>query len=164
MTDFFRASEKDIPLIQELAKKSWEKAYAEILSEDQITYMLNKMYSEDALKQHFRHPEYHYYLISSNDNTVGFIGIQHHIEPNTTKLQRIYLLPEAKGKGLGRESIDFLKNVCREEDISRIILNVNKKNQATLMYQKMGFSVYDEGIFDIGGGFFMDDYLMQLHL
>ena len=31
-----KATEKDIPLIQDLAKRSWENAYAEILSQEQM--------------------------------------------------------------------------------------------------------------------------------
>jgi catechol 2,3-dioxygenase-like lactoylglutathione lyase family enzyme len=45
----------------------------------------------------------------------------------------------------------------------RIILNVNKYNRAKEFYQKLGFSVYSEGIFDIGEGYVMDDYLMEYH-
>jgi hypothetical protein len=49
-----QATEKDIPLIQNLARRSWENAYAEILSEEQMDYMLSEMYSEKEIKNHFR--------------------------------------------------------------------------------------------------------------
>ena len=40
------ATPKDIPLIQDLAKRSWEMAYSKILSPGQISYMMAEMYSE----------------------------------------------------------------------------------------------------------------------
>lgn len=89
------------------------------------------------------------------------MGCEHHYEPDTTKLHRIYLLPEAKGQGLGKEAIDLLKDEVRNSTDHRIILNVNKINRAKKIYESQGFTVYDEVVIQIGGGFVMDDYLME---
>ena len=62
-----KATEKDIPTIQDLAKKSLETTYSDILSKDQLDYMMEMMYSGEALKKHFENPDYQYYLISEND-------------------------------------------------------------------------------------------------
>jgi hypothetical protein len=43
-------------------------------------------------------------------------------------------------------------------------LNVNRKNKATGFYLNMGFSVLKEELLDIGGGYFMDDYVLNLAL
>ena len=43
------ATPKDIPLIQDLAKRSWEMAYSKILSPGQISYMMAEMYSEKEI-------------------------------------------------------------------------------------------------------------------
>lgn len=159
---FEKAEPKHIPLIQDLARKSWESAYAGILSEKQIEYMLNTMYSDaEILSQISHHTNYHYYLVSSCEKTIGFIGFEHHYEPDTTKLHRIYLLPEAKGKGVGKSSITFLKKQTEKSGDSRIILNVNKNNTARNFYETQGFRLYSEGTFDIGNGFVMDDFLME---
>ena len=37
----------------------------------------------------------------------------------------------------------------------------DKYNSAKQFYESQGFSVYDEGVFDIGNGYVMDDYLME---
>ncbi|MDR2205958.1 MAG: GNAT family N-acetyltransferase [Flavobacteriaceae bacterium] len=156
------ATEKDISLIQELARKSWKNAYSEILSKAQIDFMLETMYSAKMLNLHIcENPNYRYFLISDNGNFVGFVGFEHHYENLTTKLHRIYLLTEAKGKGLGKMSIDFLKNETRKSGDKRIILTVNKNNPVKNFYEKLGFQIYGEAIFDIGNGFVMDDFLME---
>ncbi|PTT30131.1 GNAT family N-acetyltransferase, partial [Chryseobacterium sp. HMWF028] len=73
------AKEKDIPLIRDLAKRSWESAYVGIISNEQINYMLGEMYSQDEISKHMKNPNYHYYLIfdENNDSFEGFIGYEH---------------------------------------------------------------------------------------
>lgn len=160
---FIKATESDIPLIQELARRSWENAYAEILSKEQMEYMLNTMYSKEEIANHLQNPYYHYFLIKdeNNDSYEGFIGFENNYEENTTKLHRIYLVPESKGKGVGKKALLFLNGQIAEYGDKRIILNVNKYNSARNFYESQGYKVYDEGIFDIGNGFFMDDFLME---
>lgn len=158
-----QATGKDISLIQDLARRSWENAYAEILSEEQMEYMLSEMYSEQEIENHLQNPNYHYYLIEdeSSNSYEGFIGYEHNYEDKTTKLHRIYLVPESKGKGFGKEALLFLNKKVSENGNIRIILNVNKYNAARNFYESQGYKVYGEGVFDIGNGFVMDDYLME---
>lgn len=162
---FIRAEKKDIPLLQELARKSWESAYRKILSEEQIQYMLDLMYAEEVLIKHLQpFGNYRYYVLKEGFKPLGFLGFELHQEESTTKLHRIYLLPEEKGKGWGKQAIEFLKTEVLTAGDDRIILTVNKNNIAKKIYEKLGFKVYGEGIFEIGNGFVMDDYLMELNL
>ena len=161
MISLIKATETDIPLIRDLAEKSWNSSYAEILSQNQIDYMLSQMYSVEEISAHLQNPDYHYYLIFNENTAVGFMGYEHHYEPETTKLHRIYLIDEAKGKGCGKTALNFLKKQTSESGDLRIILNVNKENNAKSVYQSQGFSIYKEDVFDIGNGFVMDDYLME---
>lgn len=156
------ATPKDIPLIQDLAKRSWEMAYSKILSPGQISYMMAEMYSEKEISSQMENPDWRYFLIKDDEgNFGGFIGYQFNYEPQTTKLHRIYMVPESKGKGLGKFALNYLKNHVSENDNERIILNVNKYNNAKDFYESQGFKVYEEGVFDIGNGYVMDDYLME---
>lgn len=157
------ATEKDIPLIQELARRSWENAYADILSGEQMEYMLQTMYAYQEILQHLENVNYHYYMILDeiNDTYDGFIGYENKYEEGTTKLHRIYLVPESKGKGLGKKTLEFLAQKVSESGDQRIILNVNRDNSAKKFYESQGYKIYGEGIFDIGNGFVMDDYLME---
>mgnify|MGYP001142285001 CR=1 FL=1 len=157
-----KAKEKDIPTIQDLAKKSWVVAYADILKQDQIDYMLDMMYSEEALKKHFENPNFHYYLIREENQFLGFVGFEFHQEPETTKLHRIYFLKESQGKGLGKEVLEFVKNEAKKNGNRRLILTVNKNNSAQKFYEYQGFKIYEEKILDVGNGYVMDDYLMEL--
>jgi len=156
-----KAEQKDIATIQDLAKKSWNFAYANIITQEQIDYMLNMMYSEEALKKHFENPNYHYYLVFENDEFLGFVGFEFHQESETTKLHRIYFLKEAQGKGLGKKALRFVINEAKNVNDKRVTLTVNKNNSAHKFYESQGFKVYEEAVLNIGNGYVMDDYLME---
>lgn len=156
-----KAAIEDIKLIQEIAEKSWRSHYPGIISHEQIDYMLDVMYSESELKKHFENPNYHYYLLGDNEIFLGIMGFENHFEKDTTKLHRIYLLEEAKGKGLGKFALNFLKEQVKNSGNKRIILNVNKENPSYHFYLSQGFKVYKETVLQIGNGYVMDDYIME---
>ena len=59
--------------------------------------------------------------------------------------------------------MNFLKDICRERGISAIWLTCNKHNNNTLaIYDHLGFKIIDTQVADIGNGFVMDDYILEL--
>lgn len=158
--EFIKASESDIPEIQEMARISWAEPYKAILSPEQITYMLRTMYSTEVLAKQIAGGAYHYYILQEHGR-LGFIGVEPHFQPDTTKLHRLYLLPQAIGKGFGKKAMDFVKKLALEAGDHRIILNVNKHNPAQEFYRGQGFSVFQDEVVDIGGGYVMDDHVME---
>lgn len=161
MTLFQKASQKDIALIRDLAEQSWKSAYKNILSPEQMEYMLTNMYSVKVLSDQITSTKYFYYLIINEGKPAGFIGFEIDYEPETTKLHRLYFLPETIGKGLGAKALAFLHGKVWIKGNTRIILNVNKSNKAKNFYYSQGYKLYDEGVFDIGNGFVMDDFLLE---
>ncbi len=160
-----KATEQDIPDIRNIAEKSWKAHYPGIISDAQIEYMLQKMYSEEELKRHFQMENFQYYFMGDDEgNRLGIMGFELHYDPFTTKFHRLYLLKECTGKGYGKAALDFLKQIASQSDDKRIILTVNKQNTAKFFYETQGFKVYDEAVFNIGNGYVMDDFLMEFLL
>jgi GNAT superfamily N-acetyltransferase len=79
-------------------------------------------------------------------------------------LHKIYLDPDQKSKGVGSQIIAFIKDFGFKAGVKHIELNVNKFNSAVQFYEKMGFFRAKELVLDIGNGYVMDDYVMQLNL
>jgi diamine N-acetyltransferase len=69
-----------------------------------------------------------------------------------------------QGNGLGRWLLNDVIARVKSEGASALLLNVNRYNKARAFYEKMGFSVLKEDLIDIGSGYFMDDYVMELSL
>lgn len=164
--DFVRAGVSDIGVIQDIAQVSWEKAYGDILSSEQIEYMLKEMYSNEELEKQLLNESFRYYLMVNESTNLpqGFMGFQYGYEEKTTKLHKIYILPTEQGKGWGSKAIHFLKEEVEKFGDRRIILNVNKNNNARKAYEKNGFIVEGQEVIDIGEGYVMDDYIMSFSL
>lgn len=161
--EFVKASESDIPRIQEIARLAWPEAYKDILSAEQVDYMLMHMYSTETIANQMAGGTYQYYFLKEIEPQ-GFIGVETHYESSTTKLHRLYLLPQEKGKGFGKKAMEFVKKLAAESGDSRIILNVNKNNPAQDFYRSQGFTLYRDEIVDIGSGYVMDDFIMEFFL
>jgi GNAT superfamily N-acetyltransferase len=152
----------DIPVIKEIAEKAWRPTYDHILTEQQTLYMLDLMYNSLTLENQIK-GNIEFFMVDLAHETVGYFAVET-INEQIVKLHKLYLDPTQKQKGFGRKIIQFIKDWTLKNQRNNIILNVNKNNSAVQFYQKVGFTIMEEMILDIGEGYVMDDYVMQLYL
>lgn len=153
------AGEADIPTIRALARHIWPIAYGNILSEGQLAYMLELMYSTEALQQQMQ--EGHTFrLLYLNETAVGFASWSV-VDKGIYKLHKLYINPDLQGQGLGRFVVEEIGKELKSAGASLLYLNVNRHNKARYFYQKLGFSIAREEDNDIGNGFYMNDYVME---
>ena len=153
------ASPEDIPLIRELTLKVWPQTYAAIISPQQIDYMLDMMYSEASLQKQMEEG-IKFILVYDETAPVGFAAYQE-IQPAIYKLHKIYILTSQQGKGTGKFVIEHIIHDIKQKDADALHLQVNRHNKARSFYEKLGFAVIEEADFDIGNGYFMNDYIMK---
>ena len=154
------ATEKDIPVIHELAEKIWWPTYRPILSDEQISFMLKNMYSENALKEQML-GDVKFILVKRDDEDVAFAGYSIEQGPDPVlKIHKVYVLPTEQGKGTGKNLIGYLSNLAKDLNIPHVELNVNRGNPALGFYQKMGFEIIET--VDIPYyKFVLNDYVMR---
>lgn len=146
--------------IADLAKVIWNEHFTPIIGKDQVDYMVEKFQSYPALKEQISEG-YEYYQIFSSGEFCGYTGI-HPGEDNRLFLSKLYLKKESRGHHLATGAFSFLKEICRERGYSAIWLTCNKHNDNSLgVYRHFGFEIVDTQEADIGGGFIMDDYIME---
>jgi GNAT superfamily N-acetyltransferase len=154
----------DFILIRALAFQTWPATYGTILSKEQLGFMLNKFYSLENLKLNTEQNQL-FYIISENKAPMGFLGIENQFEGKAiTKIHKIYILPNKQGKGIGKLAIDFVIKCSIENNMKKIILNVNRFNKAVSFYQKMDFKIVEEINIAIGNGYLMEDFVMEMQL
>lgn len=153
---------EQLNVVIDLTKKIWPVAYGEILSKAQLDFMINKFYNKTALRELIQKGHVFYLAQDDNDNYVGFVSYEINSEPNKTKIHKIYVLPETQGTGLGRQFFELVKEKAIENHQNAIFLNVNKYNNAIHFYTKLGFTKVKDEVIDIGNGYVMDDYVMEL--
>ncbi len=162
MITISEAGLSDIKTIQEITNITWPITYGEILSKEQLDYMLGLFYSDEALTKQIENKEQLFYLISDTESTIGFIGIEHHYKNEAiTKIHKIYLLQETQGKGIGKMVINKIEKMALENNSATLVLNVNRFNSALSFYKKIGFEIKETVDIEIGKGYLMEDYVME---
>ena len=159
MLSIRNASTTDIPHIRELTYKVWPQTYSTIITKEQIDFMLEMMYSEASLTEQMN-DGHQFVIINDTDEPVGFAAYQE-IEPSLFKLHKIYILATQQGKGTGKFLIDHIVHTIKQLGAVSLQLQVNRDNKARFFYEKNGFTIIQEADFDIGNGFFMNDYVME---
>ena len=164
MITISQATSKDIPIIQDIAHKTWPITYGSILSKAQLDYMLDLMYSDESLLEQLKTKPL-FFLAYEDDVCLGFTSCENNYQnKKVTRIHKIYILPEAQGKGVGKALVDKVVALAKENQSNIISLNVNKFNKAVSFYKKIGFEIASEEDLDIGNGFLMEDYKMELKL
>ena len=158
-----KASEQDIADISELAEKIWWPTYSNFISEEQITFMLNDMYSVESLKKQMQ-SGVEFILVEREHKFVAFAGFSlSDAEAEIYKLHKLYVLPSEQGKGTGRQLIEYVSDFARKQGGKILELNVNRGNPAAQFYKKVGFDIYK--IIDINyHHFVLNDYVMRKNI
>ena len=150
--------------VQALAHKIWPVAYKEILSQKQLDYMLNWMYSIESLTQQIEEG-HHYFGIFDTSEMVGFLDVQpNHPDEKALKLNKINDLHSCQGGGFCFQLMQFAIDFAKKKEQKTISLQVNRFNKAKDFYTKIGLTIKEEKDFDIGNGYFMNDYVMEYAL
>lgn len=163
------ATIEDRAFIRSVSQRTWPSTYGHIITQEQIDFMLDWMYSDASLADQFN-KGHAFYIASLNGEDVGFCSVSNEgVEENNKvsnctshKLNKLYVLPIAHGTGSGKALLNKAIEVAKSQGSTSLFLQVNKHNNAYSFYLKNGFVKEQEFKFEIGNGFFMDDYVMRL--
>lgn len=155
------ATTTDITTIQELADKIWRPTYAAILTPEQITYMMDMMYSTPSLQEQLTEKGHHYLILSDDQLPIGYAAYSTTSATQIFKLHKIYLDPAQQGKGIGKFLLNAVADHVKAAGGTILELDVNRYNKALQFYEKQGFSITGEKDTDIGQGYMMNDYILR---
>ena len=145
---------------QAMANDAYEYWFIEVDDEDAPDEAIRVESSDEAAEDATLT---HDMLLPRTYRIVGYTG--GHVEPETNRffLSKIYLLASQRGRHYSSEAIRFYENLCRERGLRGMYLTVNKHNNIAIRaYKAKGFKTIDSVVTDIGSGFVMDDYIMEL--
>jgi len=153
-------SEPAIASVAALATTIWREHYTPIIGAAQVAYMLERFQSAEALREQIGSGALHYFLIVSEGVEAGYLAFAPRGE--TLFLSKLYVLKTQRGKGLGAKAVGFAEAWGKERGMQRMELTVNRDNSASIAaYGRMGFVTLRAAVADIGGGFVMDDWVME---
>ena len=159
---FHQVNDKNIHWVPELAQEIWNDCYKDILSQEQIDYMLDMMYNPEKILEGVENNE-QWEILKADNVPVGYLHYK--IEEDKVFLSKIYLKQDPQYKGLGQVMMNHVIDYALANQKKKIYLTVNKNNsKAIRFYEKNGFRNVKSETFDIGNGYIMDDYIFQKDL
>lgn len=156
------ASPIDIPIIQDLANIVWPHTFAHLMTQDQLKYMMDMMYSTESIEKQMADLNHCYLLVKDEDEYIGYLSYEiNYKQQSLTKIHKIYVLPRYQGKGVGKYLIQKALMIAKEHHNNVLTLNVKRDNKAIQFYESQGFEIAGTEDIDIGDGYLMQDYVMN---
>lgn len=165
-----KCSLDDILDLQKIYRQTFFETFSEQNSEENMRIFLDKAYNEEKLKSEIEDKESETFLAVENQKTLGVLKIntgnaetESGLE-NSLEIQRIYILKESKGLGIGTVFMNLAEKKARELGVSFIWLGVWEKNfPAQKFYTDKGFRKFSEHAFVLGDDI-QTDFLMKKEL
>ena len=165
-----KCSLDDILDLQKIYRQTFFETFSEQNSEENMRIFLDKAYSEEKLKSEIENKESETFLAVENQKILGVLKIntgnaetESGLE-NSLEIQRIYILNESKGLGIGTVLMNLAEKKARELGVSFIWLGVWEKNfPAQKFYMDKGFRRFSEHAFVLGDDI-QTDFLMKKEL
>lgn len=168
--DIIKAGEDDLQKVHDMAEVVFRHTYRDILSPEQMEYMMEWMYSLPNL--HKQTADGHVFFIATDGmSSCGYVSVQPEGFSEDGRrifhLQKIYVMPSEQGRGLGRilfeTALSYVRSMMNGAP-SVVELNVNRSNPSVDFYKHLGMKILRQGDFHIGNGFYMNDYIMGIEL
>ncbi len=154
MITYKEATLEDIPHIQYVAKDIWPRTFGPLMSPEQLDYMMQWMYSAEALYQQMTDEGHHFVLAFDGDTPIAYCAYELYFR-NTPQLMmhKLYLHSSSQGKGVGSTLLKKMEDIARDNHQDNIRLQVLHTNEnAVKFYHKKGFSKTDEEYKELGNG------------
>ena len=168
-----QANVSDVGTIERIARQTWPETFENILSAEQIEYMLDRMYRPESLQDQMQRGHiFHLLLIADETQRDEYAGRSHRFRavgyvsheldevPGATKIHKLYVLPEYHGHGLGKELIGKVESIATRAGQFALKLDVNYQNKAIGFYERLGFEKVERFDTEIGQGYLMEDWRM----
>jgi len=137
----------DIPQLIKVATKSYREHYTYLWEDGGESYITNH-FDKASFKQELLQTNSEFYLVLWREKAVGFFKIND-LDKTYLELERIYLIAAAKGKGIGKASVQFVEGFAVTHSKSIISLKTMQKGKAYSFYEKCGFRIVDETILNV---------------
>lgn len=146
-----RAQETDIPALSNLCADTFRETFSHDNTEEELQAFFDEAYNHDVLKRELDHDESETYLAYVDDVLAGYLKInwgdaqtERKLE-NAFEVQRIYVLKEYHGQGVGKALLEKALRIAESGNFSWAWLGVWEKNyKAQHFYTQYGFEKFGE--------------------
>lgn len=161
---------KDANALSRLGRKTFTQTYAEYNTDKNLRKYLKASFSRKSTLEQLEDDGNFFLIARLNDRDVGYAKLRENNKPfhdksiNAVELERIYVLEEYQGEGIGENLLDKCLAFAKLRKYPVMWLGVWENNlKAVKFYQTQGFVVFGSHKFAFGDEQ-QNDYLMKKDL
>ncbi len=148
---------KDIYQLQQISRQTFAETFAAYNTAANMHKYLEERFSAKILIDEINNENSEFYFAYHNTHIVGYLKLnfgQAQTElrdANAIEIERIYVLKEYHGKGIGQLLYERVLQIAVQKGIKYIWLGVWEKNKRAIgFYKKNNFVEFDKHIFILG--------------
>ena len=160
----------DLESLQAIGKQTFLETFGEMNTEENMAKYLSESFNEDRLRSELTNPDSVFYFAMLENQVVGYMKLNfgeaqtEMKDQKTLEIERIYVLKEYYGKGVGQVLYDTALDIARQKNAKTIWLGVWEENpRAISFYKKNGFVEFDKHVFILGDDV-QTDIMMKLDM
>jgi diamine N-acetyltransferase len=154
-------ADEDVEALCALACEVWRHHYPPIIGTAQTEYMLAQRYVPELVREEIARGIW-WDALTEDGELLAFASSLPWEPRGTIKLDKLYVHPARQRMGYGAALLEHTCERASRLGYAKVLLAVNKRNtNAINAYLKNGFCIAEAVVKDIGGGFVMDDYIME---
>ncbi|MBW4361538.1 GNAT family N-acetyltransferase [Flavobacterium taihuense] len=141
-----------LDLLFEIALQTYNDSYPYLWS-DEGTWYLDAFYRKTEFEKELSAPNVFYFLVYDARKIIGYLKLKQNAIPPypqelCTEIEKLYLLKEYTGKGIGKTLIKFIISLSKEHCRPVVWLKVMESSPAKYLYAKYGFKQTDKSYLD----------------
>ncbi len=155
---------KDVFEVQSIANQLLPKTYNDIMSTEEIDYLVDVIYSKDNINVSDKENDILYFVALDDNNLVGFVAL-YRIGPNLYHLSKIFVKSLKQNQGIGtmlfKAILDYFNNKYVKNTNVILELSLNCNNKTKNFYKSLGMVKVRDDDLDIGNGFILQQDVMS---
>jgi len=149
-----KASIKDIIELKKICIAAYSLSFHNHWNEGGLEWYLNNEFNDQRLALDLSDKNTEYYFIEHKEKHVGFIKTNINSPSgfikNSVELEKIYVLPECKGMGIGKMALSSILKKTENTGMKSLFLCVIDTNEnAIAFYEKLGFKFHSKTMLDV---------------
>lgn len=152
------------PLTQEtiaeyisIGKQSYHEHYLHLWKNRDPEPYISRSFTEEVVSVDLKNPNLKHFLVKLEDKTAGIVKLvvdsplDEHAPHVSLLAQKIYLLQDYSGKGLGKEVLQLIEQYAKKLGKKILWLDTMQKGGPIKFYLKQGFQIKKESELEIPG-------------
>lgn len=161
---------QDLESLRNISIETFYQTFADSNTAENMQAYLQSAYNEEKLYRELSNPNSSFFFVCVDERVAGYLKLNEFAaqtdinDSDSLELERIYILRDFQGMGLGKDLLEHAISVANEGGKKYIWLGVWEHNErAKRFYQKNGFYRIGEHSFVVGDDVQID-YVMRKDL